>query len=130
VLPVSEHGRKEDRVMRKVLASLAVLVLVGGMALAQEAAPVATEVKTAVVVTEVKTVTGVVAVTKSEAGDVTAVKVGDVQVVLDDNGKKLVDMAGKSVTVTGTMKDGKLVVATSKVVEKVTTTTGEAVPAK
>jgi hypothetical protein len=103
--PSRNTGEKGERVMRKLLASLAVLVLVGGMVMAQEA-------------TDVKTVTGVVAVTKSEAGEVTAVKVGDTQVVLDDNGKKLVDMAGKTVAVTGKMKEGKLAVETSKVVEK------------
>ena len=61
-----------------------------------------------VLAAEKVTVTGTVAVSKDDAGAVTAVKVtsGDVtySVTLDENGKKLADLAGKKVEVTGTVE--------------------------
>ena len=59
------------------------------------------------------TLTGTVGVTKNDDGAVTAVKLtvkdGDktvvYSVVLDDNGKKLADLAGKNAKVTGTVEE-------------------------
>ncbi|MBM4144574.1 MAG: hypothetical protein FJ225_13445 [Lentisphaerae bacterium] len=94
--------------MRKVLVGLVLLGIAAGLAIAEGEKAAS----------EAKTVAGVVAVTKDDAGAVTAVKVGDVAIALDDNGKKVAEMDGKKVEVTGTMKNKMLVVATVKAVEE------------
>jgi len=84
--------------MAKVALAVLVLALCGSVALAAD-----------------MTLTGVVTVTKDEAGKVTAVKLtvkdGDKEVVYTvnpvccDNCKKVADMAGKTVKVTGTVTE-------------------------
>ena len=93
--------------MRKVLAVLVVLAFAAGVAMA-ECSPTCGCCN--------HTVKGVVSVTKDEAGVVTAVKVAERAIAVDDNGKKVAAMDGQKVEVTGRMKDKVLAVQTIKAV--------------
>jgi hypothetical protein len=92
------------------MVPLAMLAMVAGKAFAEEGGEPAKKA----------TVTGKVAVEKNDNGAVTAVKVGDQKLVLDDKAKELAGkLADKQAEVTGTVdKDGALKLESYKAVEE------------
>ena len=94
--------------MKKVFVSLLTMGLMTGVAMAHCGACDG----------DAKTCTGVVSVTKDKEGGIAEVKVGNAKIVMDGNGEKVAAMAGKTVTVEGTMKSKAVVVTTVKPVEE------------
>jgi archaellum component FlaF (FlaF/FlaG flagellin family) len=100
--------------MKKIMSALVVLALVSVVAMAQDkaAAPAADAAKAVV---------GKVMVTKNDKGEATKVEIKGadgkaVVVKMDENGKKVAEMADKEVEATGKMVGEELVV--EKVAEK------------